>query len=91
MLQTIWRTISLHRIGSKQKRRYQTISQPTRPIFKTGEEKHARDRDYAYTKSQYMKTLIGSAVENAEDILILTRFKNKFHTKEEIYEKNAQK
>ena len=33
LLQTIWRTISPYRIGSRQKKRYRTIS---RPIFKTG-------------------------------------------------------
>ena len=28
--------IFLYRIGNRQKKRYRTISQPTRPIFKTG-------------------------------------------------------
>ena len=36
LLQTIWWTISAYRIDSRQKRRYWTISLPTRPIFKTG-------------------------------------------------------
>ena len=35
-MQTIWRTISPFRISNRQKRRYRTISRPTRPIFKTG-------------------------------------------------------
>jgi len=36
LLQTIWRTISLYRICSRQKRKYRTISRLTRSIFKTG-------------------------------------------------------
>jgi len=35
LLQTIWQTIFSYRIDSREKRRYRTISQPNRPIFKT--------------------------------------------------------
>jgi len=40
LLQTIWRTIFSYCIGSRQKRRYRTISRLTRLIFKRGHWRH---------------------------------------------------